>query len=309
MRLNQIRDFLAVVEAGSIRAAARRLELSQPALTKSLRQLEAELGAVLLARGVRGARPTELGRAFLARARAVHADLRRAREELDQLRGSSEGSLSIGTAPGPALGLLPAALARVRARWPEAALRVVDISPSGVLPALREGALDFALSANVPPLADAGAEWAVEPLYLNDSAVVARPGHPLARARRFSALRDAEWIRSGYPGDSSALPGILQRAGLPAPRYRVDCPSFLMVPELVARTDLLAVVPWQIAQRELRAGRLVRLRLLERLPPRQISLYRRGDVPMTPIASHCAAILREEARAQRRASARWAARA
>lgn len=301
MRLNQIRDFLATVEAGSIRAAARRLEVSQPALTKSLRQLEHELGAVLLTRGVRGARPTELGRAFLARARAVNADLRRAREELAQLGGAKAGSLAIGTAPGPALGLLPMVLAQLRAHWPEAAIRVVDVSPSGVLAALREGALDFALGANVPPLAGAGAEYAVEPLYPNDSAVVARRGHHLARARRVTALADAEWVRSGYPGDSSALPELYRKAGLPPPKYRVDCPSFLMVPELVARTDLLAVLPWQLADREVRAKRLARVALRDRLPPRQISLYRRADVPLTPIAGQCAEILRKEAKRQRRA--------
>ena len=302
MRLNQIRDFLAVVENGSIRAAARRLALSQPALTKSLRQLEDELGAVLLARGVRGARPTELGRAFLARARAVSADLRRAREELAQLRGSTEGSLAIGSAPGPALGLLPDALARVRARWPKATLRVVDLTPSEVLPALREGSLDFALGASVGPLAKTPADCVVERLYLNDAAIVARPGHPLARKRRIVELADAEWIRSGYPADSSALPERFREAGLPAPRYRVDCPSFLMVPELVARSDLLAVVPWQLAAREARAGRLVRIALRDPLPARPISLYRRADVPLTPIARECAEILRDAARRQGRAS-------
>jgi DNA-binding transcriptional LysR family regulator len=87
---------------------------------------------------------------------------------------------------------------------------------------------------------------------------------------------------------------------LPPPRYRIDCPSFLMVPELVARTELLAVVPWQIAARETSAGRLTRIRLLDRYPPRQISLVRRADVPLTPIARQCAEILREEARRQRR---------
>ena len=301
MRLNQIRDFLATIEAGSIRGAARRLELSQPALTKSLRLLEQELGAVLLVRGVRGARPTELGRAFLARARAVSADLRRAREELAQLAGSGEGSLAIGSAPGPAFGLLPRALARLRAKWPKATLRVVDVSPSGVPPALREGQLDFALCAHVPPLSAASAEIAVEPLYLNDAAIVARPGHPLARARHLAALARAEWIRSGYAGDSSALPELFRRAGLGAPRYRVDCPSFLMVPGLVAGTDLLAVVPWQIAAREVRDRRLARVPLQDRLPPRQISLFRRADVPLTPVASDCAEILREEAKRERRA--------
>jgi len=300
MRLSQIRDFLATVEAGSIRAAARRLAVSQPALTKSLQRLESELGAVLLTRDVRGARPTDLGRTFLARARAVSADLRRAREELAQLRGSGAGSLCIGAAPGPALSLLPTVLARTRARWPEAVLRVVDVSPSEVLSALRDGSLDFAVSANVGALADANTECTVEPLYLNDSAIVARVGHPLRNARRLAALAGTEWVRSGYPGDVSMLPDLFEKAGLPRPGYRIDCPSFLMVPALVARTDLLAVVPWQIAVRETRAGHLERIPL--KLPPRQISLYRRTDVPLTPVASHCAEILREEARRQRRAS-------
>ena len=91
---------------------------------------------------------------------------------------------------------------------------------------------------------------------------------------------------------------------MPPPSYRVECPSFLMVPELVARTDLLAVVPWQLAAREVRAGHLARVPVIESLPPRQISLYRRADVPLTPLASHCTGILREEARRQRRAP--WA---
>jgi LysR family transcriptional regulator of abg operon len=304
MRLNQIRDFLAMVEAGSIRGAARQLGVSQPALTKSLRLLENELGAELLARGVRGARPTALGRAFLVRAHAITADLQRAREELAQLRGAASGNLSLGFAPGPALSLLPAALARVRAQWPGATIRVVDVSPTEVLPALREGALDFAVCASVGPLASAGAEYKSEFFYLNDAAIVARPGHPKARARRFAALAGTQWVRSGYPGDSSVLPELFRKAGLPPPDYRVDCPSFLMVPEVVAQTDLLAVVPWQIAVRGTRAGQLARIPLQDKIPPRPISLYRRSDVPLTPIASQCAEILRAAARRQRRAP--WA---
>ena len=86
MRLSQIRDFLAVADTGSIRAAARSLGLTQPALTKSLRQLEAELGAVLVTRSVRGIVFTALGQAFLTRARSIDGDLRRAREEIAQLQ-------------------------------------------------------------------------------------------------------------------------------------------------------------------------------------------------------------------------------
>lgn len=296
MRLTQIRDFLAVVDAGSIRAAARTLRISQPALTKSIRQLEEELGAMLVARNVRGAQPTEYGRAFLARARAVNADLRRAREEISQLRGAREGGLAIGSAPGPALGLLPAALVRLRERWPQASLHIVDISPPEVLPALRQGALDLALSVRIGPLAETPTDCLVEPLYLNRTAIIARRGHPLAGARRLAQLAEAEWVRTGFPANTSALPELFREAGLPPPRYRADCTSFLVVPELVACSDLLAVVPWQIVAREGDTGRIVRIGLREKLPARQICLFRRADVPPTPIARECIDILRSSVR-------------
>ena len=292
MRLTQIRDFLAVVDAGSIRAAARGLNLSQPALTKSIRQLEQELGAMLVTRSVRGAVPTEHGRAFLARARAVSADLRRAREEIAQLNGAREGSLAIGSAPGPALGLLPDTLIQLRKRWPRASIRVADISPPEVLPALRDGSLDLALSVRMGSLAELPNDCRAEPLYLNEAVIVARRGHRLAGARRLAALAEAEWIRTGSPGNTSSLPDVFSAAGLPPPRYRVDCASFLAVPELVGRSELLAVVPWQIAAREERAGSIRRVPVREALPAREISLFRRADVPPTPIARECAEILR-----------------
>ena len=85
MRLSQIRDFVTVVESGGIRAAARKLGVSQPAITRSVRGLEAELHTRLLHRTPTGVVLTEPGRAFLARARAAQTELRKAEEELDKL--------------------------------------------------------------------------------------------------------------------------------------------------------------------------------------------------------------------------------
>jgi len=299
MRLAQIHHYLAVIDSGSFRAAARALGLSQPALTKSVRQLEEELGAVLVTRSVRGAQPTEFGRAFLSRARSVSADLRRAREEIAQLRGARAGSLAIGTAPGPALDLLPRALPLLRARWREASVRVMDVSPPDVLPGLREGLFDLALSARLGPLREVASDWLVEPLYTIEPVIIARRGHPLAAARSLTELTEAEWVRTGAPGYTPALPQAFEAAGLAPPRYRVDCQSFLALPEFVAQSDLLAVVPSQIAAREEVSGRIVRVRVKEPLPIREISLFRRADVPLTPIARECLAILHDTARRAR----------
>jgi LysR family transcriptional regulator, regulator of abg operon len=295
MRLNHIRDFIAVTEAGSMRAAARTLALSQPALTKSIRQLEMELGGVLLARGVRGVRPTELGHAFLARARAITLELSRAREEIDQLRGGRAGRLAIGCAPGPALGLVPAALPRLRRRWRDATIFIIDISATEVIGALREGRLDVALSVRVGPLAEPGVDCRVEPLYRNASHIIARRGHPLAKARSIAELAAAEWVRMGGSDRTSLLPEAFRSAGLPPPRYRIECSSFFAVAEIVAQSDLLAVVPWQLARRETRSGRVAQLPLRGALPMREICLFSRADVPLTPIAAEFAQILRDAA--------------
>src|SRR5881397_1298300 len=112
MRLSQIRDFVAVVESGGIRAAARKLGVSQPAITRSVRRLEAQLHARLLQRTPTGVVLTQPGRAFLARARAAQAELRKAEEELDRL-DQKAGSVAFGVSPTSTM-LVPEAGNRFR---------------------------------------------------------------------------------------------------------------------------------------------------------------------------------------------------
>src|SRR5918994_5878492 len=95
MRLNQIRDFVSIVEAGSIRAAARALGVTHPAMTKSVRQLEDDLHVQLIRRSTRGVVPTAPGRAFLARARAIQAEVRKAQEELSALAAEGSGTVNL----------------------------------------------------------------------------------------------------------------------------------------------------------------------------------------------------------------------
>src|SRR6188508_1885518 len=89
MKLHQIRDLLAVAEKGSLRAAARQLGLAQPSISRSIRELERELGAPLLERQARGTVLTPTGKLFASRAGAAASELRRAREEIAQLHGEA----------------------------------------------------------------------------------------------------------------------------------------------------------------------------------------------------------------------------
>lgn len=85
MKLSHLWNVLAVAELGSLRAAGRKMGVAQPAITRSIRELEHDLGATLFERHAKGVRLTEIGRAFIARAEAVQSELRRARDEIEQL--------------------------------------------------------------------------------------------------------------------------------------------------------------------------------------------------------------------------------
>src|SRR5438552_18877713 len=112
MRLSQLRDFVSIVEAGSIRAAARAHGVSHPAMTKSLRTLEGEVGVPLIRRSTRGVVCTPAGRAFLARARAIADELRKAQEEPADLTAAGGGPVSAGVAPASVV-LAPEPIARL----------------------------------------------------------------------------------------------------------------------------------------------------------------------------------------------------
>jgi len=150
MRLSQIDHFVAVVQAGSLRAAAQAIGVSQPAITKSIRQLEEELHVRLLQRNARGASPTPAGKAFLSRARVVQAELRKAAEDLEPYRGGSRGSVAMGIAPAACMLMVPDALLQFRHRYLETSVRIVEGGNSALLPLVRDATLDFSVGQKTP---------------------------------------------------------------------------------------------------------------------------------------------------------------
>ena len=129
MKLNQLRDVLAVADRGSLRAAARHLGLAQPALTRSVNLLERELGVTLFDRQAKGMQLTTMGEHFVRRARAIHSEIKRAREELDQLRGDTRGSISVCMSSLPHIALLPYAMGPFRERFPHIHIDVIEGLP------------------------------------------------------------------------------------------------------------------------------------------------------------------------------------
>jgi LysR family hydrogen peroxide-inducible transcriptional activator len=199
MELDQLRYFCAIVEAGGFSRAARQIHVSQPSLSQQIRKLEDELGARLFDRLGRSVRLTELGRAFLPRARGVLRELEAARGDVLERKASIGGTICVGVIPTIAPYFLPSLLTAFSRLHPEARVTVVEEITPLLLEKLRTGSMDVALVAL--PLPVRGHEFEALPLLKEKLYAVLPSRHPLARGAQLSL------------GDLSEEPFLLLRDG------------------------------------------------------------------------------------------------
>lgn len=296
MRLNQILDFIAVADSGSIRAGAKARAASPPALTKSIRLLEAELHVPLLTRTTRGVVVSRYGHAFLVRARLIASEARKAGEEMAQMLGSRNSLLRIGASGGPAHTLLPAVLKRFHAQYPQVEVSIEGGAHPAHAARLRSGLMDMAIG----PVADEGIErdFCCEPLYRNDSVVMAHPEHALRHAHSLRELSGASWILTGQgmQGPGASILDAFREQDLPAPHVALRSDGIGMAQLLLmSNPGLLCLLPRQLLQGPLGNSGLVALQIDDKLPSHMVSLIYLSDTPMTPIAGDFATQLRREA--------------
>jgi len=284
VRLSQIRDFLAVVESGSIRAGARSLAVAQPTITKSVRSLEAELHAQLLQRTAHGVVLTAAGRAFFGRARIVQAELRKAADEVAQVAGEGEGSVALGVGPASGALILGEAVTRFREQFPRARIRLVDALGHALWPLVRDGTLDLAVSIRPDPKREPA--LAFRPLFRMEFAVVARRGHPLRNARSLAQLVDADWLTLLPPPTSGApLDAIFAAAGLPSPRAVIECDSHTSMVMLLSKTDMLGTISRRLLPTPLLRDSVEPIAVAEPLPSLTVGIVTRTDPPLTRVAA------------------------
>lgn len=291
MKLTHLRDVLAVAEHGSIRAAGRRLGSTQPAITRSIREIEHELGVSLFERHAKGIRLTDMGRAFVRRAAAVQQEVRRAREEIEQLKGGTTGEVAVALSTASIMSIMPRAMREFRRRFPDAVVKVHESFFQPVEKELLSGRIDL----YVGPLdqTKGALQFAVEQLFENHRLIVARRGHPLAGATTLQELVGARWVRPTL--SSHIVEGdfeeMFARAGLPRPSIVVNARSALITMLAVADSDLLTVVPRQWIDLPLLAGVIEPL-ALPPLTAAPIAIVRRQDMPLTPMAEYLCDMLR-----------------
>lgn len=143
LRLHLLRAVDAIETHRSLLKASVTLGLGQPALTKSLQELEKTLQLRLFERHSRGVQPTEAGMMFVRSARRILAELSRLDEELDLLSLHGGGVVAISALPVAAAGVLPGALTRLKAQHPEVSVRLQQGRTEELLPLLASGEIDL----------------------------------------------------------------------------------------------------------------------------------------------------------------------
>lgn len=295
MTLQQLRDFIALADSGSLRAAARQRGVTGPALAKSLGVLEEELHVRLLERRARGTALTEYGAALLSHARLIDAQSRQAVEDIAQRRGKQEGAITIGMGPSPGVVLVPEVLNDFRRKFPVARVAVVGGQYYDHIGPLRLGQMDLAVAALPKGTQEAGI--ATEHLFYSEVVVACRHGHPLSRSRNLADLVDCVWALTGPigRGPGSSILGAFQEHGLPLPTRLVQCDMTWTLYNLIAHSDTLCALPRLLVEQPFLNGALHSMPIAGTLPCHSIGLILRADAPLLPMADYMATLIRRHA--------------
>jgi len=296
MEHRQLERFLAVIEFGSLAAAARQLHLTQQALSASLANLEQDLGVRLFDRSPGGiTQPTAHGAALIRHARAQLAGAERARQELISLSDGKTGTVTVGLGESFAGDIIAEAVLRFRESRPGIRVNLIEGYSEKLRHRLYDGEFDFiAAGVSAYELAEG---FTREVIYSTNDVIAARPQHPLA-SRRNLQLEDLEghaWlVPYSRPADLDVIVEAFVAENLEPPRHIVGSDAYRIGMQLLLSSDLLIMVSPALIAPELgrRPAALKVLKVDKPTVQRNASLIYPANRPLTPPA----ALLLEEVR-------------
>lgn len=279
MKLHQLKVLVSICDSGSIQETARLLHLSQPALSKTIKELETSLGVPLLVRSNRGITTTEYGERLVRRARLMLEEARRAREEIATAKGETSARVTIGISPATPRAQVIAAIKQYSERYPEVQLQIHEMRPSKLMKALREGQLDLALSCQPATRYADGFLWTE--LYDQPCVIAVRRGNPLCNAQSIAQLRGQRWLLQD-PLHSSRISLMFEQYQLAPPENILECSEGIIFGELARTTDVISYWPLRMLDYLNRNGQeLEALGLEERVPALNISMVYRNQELIT----------------------------
>jgi DNA-binding transcriptional LysR family regulator len=282
MDMRQIRHFIAVVEHGNMLRAADGIHLSQPALTKSIKNLEEELGVQLLTRGPRGVTPTIYGEVLLRHARLLRNEGERAVAEIRALKAGHAGHLRLGVA-NFSISFLPRVMAQLLTTMPGLSFDVVDGTYDGLTTLVREGALDAVASGF--PMVHRAEDLVHEELVAGEFLLVCRPDHPLVahKQKSMQTLAEQRWMVANRPRQIvEVLELTFRTAGVPPPKPVIQSGSMSFLKAVLLEGEFVTVLPRGVVAQELEAGAIVAVPFMDRTFPTVEGIIYRAEAVHPP---------------------------
>ena len=294
MKLGHFNVLVAISERGSLRGAARQLGMTQPAMTRSIRELERELGVQLFERSSSGVVPTSAGKSVTQHARAIQLEMQHTLEDVQRFKGVENGTLSLALSTAAHVAILPKIFAPFRRRYPNVRLKIIE----GLFPALeaaiREGEIDAYVGPVPNDLRSRG--LVTDVLFENPRIIVGRRGHPLGDATSIAELVDACWLSTPVmPNTENEVNAIYEAAGLPSPRIVAQATSGMSIISVVASSDLLAPAPREWLDLIPSTNLLMRIPIRETTLAPPICAVRLERTQLSPAAQYLNDLIRRAA--------------
>lgn len=298
MKLELLKTFLAVIDGGSIRGAARLLKQSQPGVSKKIRLLEESLGVALFVRSTQGIELTRFGEHLLTRARAIVNETDRAEQEIAELRGELEGTVRLMVAPGSTIDIIPETVRIFHQSHPNTRLELFEGLQSAAVEQIRQNQIDFALC----PLWEALPfnEFVIEPVQQMQMAILANAQSRFNKARKLEELIDANWIHVGAGASLSPLVvRLFQQQGISTPAPKMESYSMSSTLAMLFASDAVALLPKKVAEQSAYRHQLIALPIEDNLPVYELNIIFRKESPLTPSARALATLIHRVANSKK----------
>ncbi|EBN5862740.1 LysR family transcriptional regulator [Salmonella enterica] len=293
IRLRHLHTFVAVAQQGTLGRAAETLNLSQPALSKTLNELEQLTGTRLFERGRLGAQLTVPGEQFLTHAVKVLDALNTAGQALNRKEDASADVVRVGALPTAALCILPAAIGRFHQQQKSTSLQVATMNNTMLLAGLKSGEIDLGIGRMSDPELMGGLNY--ELLFLESLKLVVRPGHPLLQ-ETITLSRVMEWPVVVSPKGTvprQNAEALLQSQGCKMPAGCIETLSASLSRQLTVDYDYVWFVPSGAVKEDLRQATLVSLPVPTQSAGEPIGILTRVDIPLSTGAQMLIAAIRK----------------
>lgn len=273
-----LRVLLAIDKYRTETAAAAELDVSQPSVTQALRELERVVEADLFLRTARGMFLTRAGEVMVRRTKLMLHEWQKAREDIAAHLGKITGSIVVGALPLASTLLVPRAVSRLKAEYPDLLVTLLEGTYESLLEDLRCGDVDVLVGVLRYPIPCS--DIVQEKLFEDLLSVVCRKGHPLASARslRLADVIDSEWVLPYKAAPSrKAFEQVMHAAGLPVPKNAIESNALVALRGLLIESDRLSILSRNQIHYEELHGMLSVLPIDMRGSERPIGITTRAD--------------------------------